>query len=251
MKFNNTMKSITLALALLTATTSMAAPSVVLKGVDPAFYKQKRNHKPDVSAELKAQPLSVSLAILKDPRPFLVEAGQSKEQRDVEVMALRQGALAGLVAHAHDNEVDAAVAAGALVGVLQSDDLDDALRALAAERLGEAKAKDAVDVLSGVVGDAHEDVVVRAGAAAGLGRVRDAAALDVLVGVVAAYDVADEVRVAGVHAMANLTSRWAWQAKGDAVTGDALRAKAKVALTAVKGSPAVVAARDEALRTMK
>lgn len=216
--------------------------SVKLKGVDPAFYLQKRNHRPDVSAELKGLPVEVSLAVLRDPGVFVVDAGQKPEQRALEVRALRQGALTALAASGDARAV----------AVLTSnlDDNDVAVAAVAAERLGETGADSVVAVLGALLTNDAKDSAVRAGAAAGLGRHRSAAALQALLpGLDKVHG--DDVQRATLHGLASLSSRWAWQAKGDEKTGNALRAQALAAALAVDGSAEVLAARDGLLAMLR
>ena len=252
------MKSLALTLAIFGTTTSLAAApaaSVVLKGVDPAFYLQKRNHAPDVSAELKTLPLAVSLAVLKNPEAFLVDGGQAKEARVVERRALQQGALTALAQHAQKaSDADVEVI-GAALHAVYLESTDNAVRAVALERLGElpgaVDGRGIVDVLGPIANDAYEDEGVRAGAVAGLGRHRSEDAWRVLSTIVGDKAHPDVVRVAALHATANLTSRWAWQARHDVVTGARLRKEAAVVVAAVEGSADVVAARDEALRLLK
>lgn len=243
-KNHTLMKSLTLALAIFGASASSAQPAVVLKGVDPAHYLQKRNHRPDVSAELQRLSPEVSLAVLDNPSAFVVEAGQSKAARAAELTALKTGALAALSQHGDDARARAALTRAI-------DDRDVGVAAVAAERLGQTKRADALAVLAAVVVDGARDEGVRAGAAAGLGRHRSEAAWHVLAQLVGDKAQPDVVRVAALHATASLTSRWAWQARDDAATGDRLRQDAVVVVAAVDGSAAVVAAKAEALRLLQ
>lgn len=243
MKNIRTLNALVLAAVVSVAGVSHAAAAVKLKGVDPAFYMQKRNHKPDVSAELKALPVEVSLSVLRDPSAFVIDAHQKDSQRLVELRALKQGALTALAA-AKDARAAAAIEAAV-------SDTDVEVAAVAAERLGEVEGDAVVVVLAAVVHDASRDVSVRAGAAAGLGRHRDEKALNALV---AGLDKSHGavVQAASMRALANLASRWAWQARGDVATGDRLRAAAFAAVNAVDGSDAeVVAARAEALALLR
>ncbi len=221
-----------------------------LKGVDPAFYLQKRNHQPDVMQELTALNADVAVSVLANPERFVVEAGQSKAARDVELRALRQGALASLAERG-----DPRAAA-----VLQTfvDDADVLVAAVALERLGQTQQPAVVAVLAAVLADDGTTLPRRAAAAAGLGRHRSAAALDVLVP--ALDDKDDQVRISAMRALGSLSSRWAWQARASRAgpagpqllkTDEALRARSLAAVSAVDGSPAVVAARDEVLGLLR
>lgn len=230
-----------------------AAPGIVggvkLKGVDPAVYMQKRNHKPDVVSELRKLPADVAIAVLADPRAFLADeagypAGLKPEAiaalRDTEVRALLQGALSSLALRKDDQAFE----------VLQrhTQHADIAVAAVAAERLGLLDDHRVVGALAAIAAD-DARITVAAAAAAGLGNHRSENSLDALVQLLSSSS--PEVRVAAVRAIGSLTSRWAWEARADTATGNQLRARALPAVQAVKGNADVVAARDEILRLMR
>jgi hypothetical protein len=235
----NPMQSFALALALAAgaahADVDVDAANVKLTGVDPAHYLQKRNLRPDVTAELKALPHTVALAVLAHPERFVVDASQSKAQRAVELRALKTGALTALAQSSADDTV--------VLAALQRGVADDdvAVAAVAAERIGD---RGAVAVLKAIVVD-DVRVDVRAAAVAGLGRARDnadaalAVLVDVVSGDVVSGDAVDVVRAAGVRALAHLGSRWAWEARGDVAGGERVRAAARGALALAKGGPRV------------
>ena len=253
------------------SSSSTSLPS--LSGLQPRVYLQKRNHDPDVLADLRALParerVDVALALLAAPDDALplapdvdYPAGLAKDERArlraLEVRAARTGALVvlGDVADAADPR-----ALPALVRALDHDDVH--IAAVAAERLGQHGLRratgvvDVVDVLSRVANAGARDVVVRAGACAGLGRHRgdDAErALDALLSIVADKATPADVVVAALQATANLGSSWAWQAHGDVARGAALRAKARTALLGSgrdDGAGPVAAARAAALARLR
>jgi HEAT repeat protein len=228
-----------------------------LRGLQPGFYLQKRNHAPDVTADLRALPardrVDVALALLSasddalpladdDAYPAGLSAKARTRLRMLERRAARTGALV-VLADAED-----ARALPALVRTLDHQDVRVA--AVAAERLGQREDGAVVDLLSRVAQDSARDATVRAGACAGLGhhRTRDAeAALDALLALSVDKGTPAVVVVAALHAMANLGSSWAWQAQGDTARGAALRKKARGVLHHLDGTGDVAAARDAVL----
>ncbi len=247
------MKKLPLLLAVLVAAAAHAGPTptVKLKGIDPAVYLQKRNHRPDVSGELRRLPAGVAVAVLDDPMAFVVDdsaypagikADERQKLRTVEVRALLQGALTSL-AQRHD------LRAFDLLRRHVAHD-DDAVAALAAERLGELDDHRVVEALAGLVKDQTLRLEVRAAACAGLGHVRSQEALEALLPALSSSNK-DEIRTAALRALGSLTSRWAWEARDDVATGDHLRAAALRAVQAVEGDADVVAVRDEMLALLR
>jgi hypothetical protein len=250
-------KTLSLVLALLVvAAGAQAAPGpyahLKLKGIDPSVYLLKRNHKPDVSGELRRLPVDVSLAVLQDPGAFLVvedgryPVGLKPEERarlrSIEKRALVQGALTSLADRSDPR------AFAVLQKHLGHDDV--AVAALAAERMGEIDDAGVVDVLAGLLKDPSTRLDVRAGAAAGLGRHRSETSLEALLPALSSSNK-PELRIAVIRALGSLSSRWAWEAKSDAARGTALRARVVPALEGVAGGADVVAARDEVLKMLK
>ncbi len=231
MRFLRVHASMLLAAALLSLSTSAQAP-LKLEGLEPQQYMQRRNHLPDVSAELMGLPVAQLQRLLTDADavayasddayPAGFKPAERAAWRAKEVRAVKLGALLALSKRADVKSGDRAAIA-AIVGAAVAD-ADVKVAAVAAERLGDVKADDAV-----AVGDAHVDV--RAGACAGLGRVRDEAAAKALVDVVrAAAD--DDVKVAAIIAMQQVGSSWAWSARKDEARGAAIRAELVSALSA-------------------
>lgn len=252
-----TTKKFSLLLAVLvTAAAAQAGPgpigTVKLKGIDPSVYLQKRNHKPDVSGELRRLPADVALAVLDDATAFLVvddaayPAGIKGEERarlrSIEIRALLQGALTSL-AQREDPR-----AFGLLQQHLIHDDV--AVAALAAERLGEIEDARVVDTLAALIKDKSVRLDVRAGACAGLGHHRSEAALEVLLPALSSSNP-PAVRIAAMRGLASLSSRWAWEAKSDSARGDQLRARVVPAIEAVAGGADVVAVRNETLKMLR
>ena len=71
-----------LVLALFVAAAAQAAPPALikLKGIDPAVYMLKRNHKPDVSAELRLLPADVAVAVHNNAAAFAKTRGEWKAE---------------------------------------------------------------------------------------------------------------------------------------------------------------------------
>ncbi len=236
-------------------TTSATTTTTKLRGVDPASYRQKRNGKPDVLQELKALPADVAVAVLANPGAFLVEAGQSKAQRALERRALVQGALASLA------QRDDARAPALLEAHIADDDV--AIAAVALQNLGRthdaAAANDAIATLSAVLFDERAGLERRSAAAAGLGHLRSETALTALLPALALKN--DDLKIATLQAITNLCSRWAFEARASTgtaderatakATGEALRARARDAVSSLDGSPAVLQARDQALGLLR
>ena len=207
---------------------------VVLKGLDPHAYMQRRHRQPDVSQELQALPMATVLRVLRDDDAVAfapsdayatgLKPGVKDAMRIRERQAVKQGALL-VLSRSTDPRVAAAIAAAV-------DDQDPAVAAIAAERLGDLRPVPAISVLKSVVADHDRAVAVRAGACAGLGRARSAEALDVLLAVVDDDDD-DDVKGAALQAIALLGSRWAWEARHDVATGAALRTRAVQRLSAL------------------
>jgi hypothetical protein len=211
---------------------------VVLKGLDPHAYMQRRHRQPDVSQELQALPMATVLRVLRDDDAVAfapsdayatgLKPGVKDAMRIRERQAVKQGALL-VLSRSTDPRVAAAIAAAV-------DDEDPAVAAIAAERLGDLRPDPAISVLKSVVADHDRAVAVRAGACAGLGRARSAEALDVLLAVVDDDDDDDNdevVKGAALQAIALLGSRWAWEARHDVATGAALRTRAVQRLSAL------------------
>ena len=242
-----------LVLALFVAAAAQAAPPALikLKGIDPAVYMLKRNHKPDVSAELRLLPADVAVAVLNNAAAFVVDdtaypAGLTGHViatlRAAELRALVQGALTSLAQRQDPRAFDALLKH---VG-----HADANVAAVAAERLGELKDLRIVATLSTLV---HNDMLrdpVRAGACAGLGRQRNEAALEALLPALAPANKSD-LRVAALRALGSLSSRWAFEARGDPATGDLLRARALSAIEGVSGDDVVGAVRAEMLNLLR
>jgi hypothetical protein len=247
--------------SLSSSSSSSFSPLPPLPGLLPGAYLKKRNHDPDITADLQALPaarrVDVALALLAAPASALplapaadYPAGLSEKARSrlrqLEVRAARTGALVVL------GGAEDARARAALVKAI--DDADDHVAAVAAERLGSQRDDAVVDVLARVAADDHRTVDVRAGACAGLGRHREDSAERALAALLStASDKAapPPVAVAALHAVANLGSSWAWQASGDVARGAALRAQARVALSALSVDGDVAAARDSVLLRLR
>lgn len=215
-----------------------SSEQVVLKGLDPHAYMQRRHRQPDVSQELQALPMATVLRVLRDDDAVAfapsdayatgLKPGVKDAMRIRERQAVKQGALL-VLSRSTDPRVAAAIAAAV-------DDEDPAVAAIAAERLGDLRPDPAISVLKSVVADHDRAVAVRAGACAGLGRARSAEALDVLLAVVEGDDNDDNdevVKGAALQAIALLGSRWAWEARHDVATGAALRTRAVQRLSAL------------------
>ncbi|MBM4280284.1 MAG: hypothetical protein FJ137_05845 [Deltaproteobacteria bacterium] len=250
-----------------------------LSGLQPAVYLRKRNHDPDVTADLRALPaerrVDVALALLAAPAralpladddayPAGLDDKDRARLRRLEVRAARTGALLVLGDSDDPRALPAllrAVAGDADRADANRADADradaDHVTALAAERLGQQRHVPGVTAaLQRVAVDAARSDAVRAGACAGLGRHRGRfaeAALDALVGIAADKQTPDNVVVAALQATANLGSSWAWQADGDVARGAALRAQARAALSVARDDePLVVAAaRRATLRRLR
>ena len=211
-----------------------SSEQVVLKGLDPHAYMQRRHRQPDVSQELQALPMATVLRVLRDDDAVAfapsdayatgLKPGVKDAMRIRERQAVKQGALL-VLSRSTDPRVAAAIAAAV-------DDEDPAVAATAAERLGDLRPDPAISVLKSVVADHDRAVAVRAGACAGLGRARSAEALDVLLAVVEGDDN-EVVKGAALQAIALLGSRWAWEARHDVATGAALRTRAVQRLSAL------------------
>ena len=211
-----------------------SSEQVVLKGLDPHAYMQRRHRQPDVSQELQALPMATVLRVLRDDDAVAfapsdayatgLKPGVKDAMRIRERQAVKQGALL-VLSRSTDPRVAAAIAAAV-------DDEDPAVAAIAAERLGDLRPDPAISVLKSVVADHDRAVAVRAGACAGLGRARSAEALDVLLAVVEGDDN-EVVKGAALQAIALLGSRWAWEARHDVATGAALRTRAVQRLSAL------------------
>jgi hypothetical protein len=237
-----------------------AADALLLSGIDPRVYLQRRHKRADVTAELRALPaaqrVELALAILEDPEAFHkahgapaaayprdLKADERQALQRAEVEALVGGAFAALSDSGDARAfpaLRAAVADGAARGA--------ALQAAALERLGETAHPDAVGVLEAALqaGRATKDSHQVGGAVAGLGRHGSPAALEVLAGVlrpgavVAGDDAgfAAQTQVAALSALGVLTSRWAWDARvrrdpTQAVVRDAVFAQAKALLAVI------------------
>jgi hypothetical protein len=215
-----------------------ASEQIVLKGLDPQAYMQRRHRQPDVSQELQALPMATVLRVLRDDDAVAfapadayatgLKPGVTDAMRVRERQAVKQGALL-VLSRSTDPRNAAAIAAAITAAV---DDQDPAVAATAAERLGDLRPGPAISVLKSVVVDHDRAVAVRAGACAGLGRARSAEALDILLAVVEGDDD-DVVKGAALQAIALLGSRWAWEARHDVDTGAALRARAVQRLSAL------------------
>jgi hypothetical protein len=213
--------------------TAVSEP-VVLQGLDPQVYLQRRNRQPDVTKELQALPVDTVLRLLGDDDATAfaddgvyaagLKPGARQAMRLRERQAVKQGALLVL---STSTDPRAAAAITAALG-----DRDVKVAAMAAERLGDLRPAPAVTALKDVVADSARPFEVRAGACAGLGRARTAESLEVLLAVVDSGSD-DALKASALQAIALLGSRWAWEARHDVATGEALRALAVKRLSAV------------------
>ena len=234
----------TLLAAALLSGGAQAQAALKLDGLDPQHYMQRRNHLPDVSAELAGLPLAQLERVLQgkdivyaadDAYPASLKPAERAAWRAKETRAVKLGALLALSRHAAAHDGDRAAVA-AIVGSALAD-ADVKVAVVAAERLGDVRAQDAVAVL-GAIALSDADVGVRAGACAGLGRVRDEAAAIALADVVRGADN-DDVKVAAIIAMQQVGSSWAWSARKEDARGAAIRAELVKALSALPLSGAV------------
>jgi len=208
---------------------------VVLQGLDPQLYLQRRNRQPDVTKELQALPVDTVLRLLGDDDATAfaddsayaagLKPGVRQAMRLRERQAVKQGALLVL---STSTDPRAAAAITTALG-----DRDVKVAAMAAERLGDLRPAPAVSVLKDVVADSAHAFEVRAGACAGLGRARTAESLEVLLAVVDSSNENDALKLSALQAIAGLGSRWAFEARHDVATGEALRALAVTRLSAM------------------
>ncbi len=234
---------------------SSASAPLRLEGLDPQHYMQRRNHLPDVSSALVGLPVATLQRLLKDDGavayagadayPASFKAAERAAWRHKERRAVKLGALFALSKHATARDgADAPAIAAVVLDAVSDSDIKVA--AVAAERLGDVRADDAVSVLAGIAGSDVDDAI-RAGACAGLGRVRDEAAAMALVDVVAGA-APDVVKVAAVAALHQVGSSWAWSARGDDARGAQIRAQVVASLSAMPLSGAVDAERQKLVK---
>jgi HEAT repeat protein len=220
-------------LALCVPAAALASSSpIALTGLKPATYLQRRNHRPDVTAEIRALPVDARLQLLSNDNTWVTvddvrTAGLKPEAlqqlRQQERYAVKAGAMLALVKEA-DPRITPAIRA--LLA-----DVDEGLVQIAAERLGERHDDTTiVATLQALALNTSRSLDVRSGAVAGLGRQRTSEALSALSAIVSS---STELQVAALHAIDNLGSRWAFEARGDIETGKALRAQAVAALSAL------------------
>lgn len=220
-----------LALCVPTAAAASSSP-IALSGLKPAAYLQRRNHRPEVSAEIRALPVEARLRLLTsddawvtfdDERTARLKPAEVQVLRQQERYAVKAGAMLALVKEA-DPRVTPAIRA-------MLNDVDDSLVQIAAERLGERR-DDAtiVATLQTLALNSARSVDVRSGAVAGLGRQRTSEALRALLTIASS---STELQVSALVAIDNLGSRWAFEARGDVEAGKVLRAEAVQALSAL------------------
>jgi HEAT repeat protein len=220
-----------LAVSVSTAALASSAP-IALTGLKPATYLQRRNHRPDVTAEVRALPVDARLQLLNregswvtvdDARTAGLKPAALQQLRQQERYAVKAGAMLALAKEA-DPRITPAIRA-------LLTDVDDSLAQIAAERLGE-RHDDAtiVATLQALARNTSRSLDVRSGAIAGLGRQRTSEALSALIALVSS---STELQVAALIAINNLGSRWAFEARGDIEGGKALRAQAVAALSAL------------------
>ncbi len=225
------------ALALCVPSAALASSSpIALSGLKPATYLQRRNHRPDVTAEIRALPVEARLQLLSsdtswvtvdDARTAHLKPAELQQLRQQERYAVKAGAMLAL-ARVADPRVTPAIRA-------LLNDVDDNLVQIAAERLGE-RHDDAtiVATLHALALSTSRSLEVRSGAVAGLGRQRSGEALGALVAIASSSSsLSSELQVAALVAIDNLGSRWAFEARGDIEAGKALRAQAVQALSAL------------------
>ena len=218
----------------------------LLKSLDPQQYMQRRNQVPDTSAELSTLPVEVSFAILAGapiphaealayPAGFKPEKVAALQAR--ETAAAVMGALVVVVRAGQNGDVRAHNAIVATIARADANH-DDIVASVAAERLGELKTDAAVNALAILAADTSRSLDLRAGALAGLARVRTEKALKVVLAVAVDDASKGPVRQSALKAVEHLTSRWAFQAKGDVAEGDRLRAMAATQLAALNDDAA-------------
>jgi len=242
--------TLTLVAALLSASVAAAAP-VSLTGLDPQAYMQRRNRAPDVSSELAALPIDDVLRVLSDDSAVLwskddaypagLKAEERQARRQRERLAVKQGALVVLAKSAD------ARAEGAIVAAL--DDVDDAVAASAAERLGQKRGARALEVLTATVNSERRSLGVRAGACAGLARLRTSEAQVVLLDIVSGQ-APDALKGHAIEAIETLGSRWAFEAIKQVAVGETLRAQAAQTLSAIALDGDVAVRRDRAVKRL-
>ncbi len=205
---------------------------IALSGLQPSTYLQRRNHRPDVTAEIRALPVASRLLLLSsdtawvtvdDARTASLKPAERQRLRQQERYAVKAGAMLALVKEA-DPRVTPAIRA-------MLNDVDDGVAQIAAERLGERHDDTTIVAsLQALAVDTSRSLDVRSGAVAGLGRQRTSEALTALVAIATS---SAELQVTALVAVDNLGSRWAFEARGDVEAGKALRAQAVQALSAL------------------
>jgi HEAT repeat protein len=221
----------TFAFAFLVVTSAPALAQHV-ESVDPRIYLQTRAHEPNAVRELSTK-LDVAVVILRDgvsdamlaPRaayPAGAKDADVEAMRVVEARALMIGAIHAVAKHKPE---------GALALLDRAAHVGDAgVRAEAAEKLGEL-GDVAVPAIARAARD--DDASVREAAMSGLGKVRSARALDALAPFV--RDGSDaRTQSAAIRAAGAMTSKWAWQARGDARGADAMRTAVTSLLASVQ-----------------
>lgn len=225
------MKTLAFLIAILVATTSPALAQRI-ESVDPRVYVQTRSQQPNAVRELSTK-LDVAVVILRDGVSDTMLAPRDAyppRANDADVDAMRASERRALFVGAIH-----AVASKKPEGALQllanqTGSRDVVVRAEAVEKLGEL-GEGALDVIVRVArDDASADV--REAAMGGIGKVRTAKALDALAPFV--RDASDARRQsAAIRAAGAMTSKWAWQARGDMRGHAAMRAAVTTLLASV------------------
>ena len=233
------------------AVSASAAPSIALKGLQPATYLQRRDRQPDLSAELATLSVDDRLRAATDDDaiafaadsayPAALKDEQRAQIRRRERQAVKLGALRSLVDSA-DARVDAAFVAAL-------DDSDDVVAQRAAERFGDRASALVVPTLAKLAAS-DRSIDVRSGALAGLGRQRSAAALAALL-TTTTTTTSTALQTAGLHAIELLGSRWAFAARREEALGASLRAEAATALAQVKFSGAAEVRRQAVVQRLR
>lgn len=197
------------------AVSALASPASAqaIESVDPRVYLQTRAHVPNAVRELSTK-VDVAVAILKDgvrddmlaPRDAYPEG-----MKDADVAALRvlerRALTIGAIHAVATKKPDGALRL--LDGTLASADV--LVRADAAQQIGQL-GDAALPALVRAAND--DDAGVREAAMVGIGSVRTTRALEVLAPFV--RDASDARRQsAAIRAAGAMTSKWAWQARGD------------------------------------
>ncbi len=220
------MRNLIVLSVLLTTTSSLAQ----VESVDPRVYLQARSHQPNAVRELSTK-LDIAVAVLRDgitdemlaPRDAYPKGAKDADvvaMRVIERRALELGAIHAVAKQKPDG------AQALLERALTRPDAR--VRAEAAHQIG-ALGDAALPAIVRAATD--DDAGVREAAMLGLGNVRTAKSFDVLAPF--ARDASDARRQsAAIRAAGAMTSKWAWQARGD-MQGQATM---RVALTSLLAS---------------